>query len=156
MCVCVYIYIYILHVHAKLLQLCPAVCDPVDCRPPGSSVHGIFQARILEWVAKPSSRGSSQPSDRTLVSCIGRQILYHCATWEAPFYLLLSPLSHQLSMAHILTSTGLAAGAASCLWSHCFLALSFPSHPPTRHPARIQYLVCLLGAALLCVSGPLD
>ena len=48
--------------------------------PPGSSVHGILQARILEWVAMPSSRGSSQPRDRTsisYVSCIGRWVLYH-------------------------------------------------------------------------------
>ena len=37
------------------------LCDPMDCRPPGSSVHGVLQARILEWVAMPSSRGSSQP-----------------------------------------------------------------------------------------------
>ena len=56
------------------------LCDPVDCSPPGSSVHGILQARILEWVAMPSSRGSSPPRDRThvsYVSCIGRQVLYH-------------------------------------------------------------------------------
>ena len=45
-------------------QSCPALCDPVDCSPPGSSVHGILQARILEWVALPSSRGSSQPRDQ--------------------------------------------------------------------------------------------
>ena len=54
--------------------------------PPGSSVHGILQARILEWVAISSSRGSSQPRDWTqvsCVSCIGRGILYHHATWEA-------------------------------------------------------------------------
>ena len=57
------IYIYKLSVHAKLLQLCPAVSDPMDCRPPGSSVRGIFQARILEWGAIPSSKGSSEPSD---------------------------------------------------------------------------------------------
>ena len=42
----------------------------MDCNPPGSSVHGILQARILEWVAMPSSRGSSGPRDRTCVSCI--------------------------------------------------------------------------------------
>ena len=42
---------------AKLLQLCPTLCDPMDCSPPGSSVHRILQARILEWVARPSSRG---------------------------------------------------------------------------------------------------
>ena len=49
----------ILDYHVKLLQLCPAVCDPVDCSLPGWSVHGILQDRILEWVALPFSRGSS-------------------------------------------------------------------------------------------------
>ena len=53
---------------AKSLQSCPTLCDPMDCRPPGSSVYGILQARILEWVAMPSSKGSSQPRDRTHVS----------------------------------------------------------------------------------------
>ena len=62
--------------------LCLTLCDPMDYSPPGSSDHGISQARILEWVAISSSRGSSQPWDRTHISCIGRQILYHCATWE--------------------------------------------------------------------------
>ena len=55
----------------------------MDYSPLGSSVHGILQARILEWVAMPSSKGSSQPRDRTCVSCIGGWILYHWATWEA-------------------------------------------------------------------------
>ena len=50
---------------------CPTLCDPVDCSPPGFSVHGIPQARILEWVATSFSRGSSPPRDRTCVSCIG-------------------------------------------------------------------------------------
>ena len=45
---------------AKSLQSCPTLCDPMDCGPPGSSVHGILQARILKWVAVPSSRGSSR------------------------------------------------------------------------------------------------
>ena len=65
---------------AQSLQSCPTLCDPMDCSLPGSSVHGILQARILEWVAMPSSRGSSRPRDRTQVShvsCTGRQILYH-------------------------------------------------------------------------------
>ena len=48
-----------LQVFAKLLQSCPTLCDPVDCSPPGSSAHGVIQARILKWVAMPSSRGSS-------------------------------------------------------------------------------------------------
>ena len=58
-------------------------CDPVDCSPPASPIHGVSQARILEWVAISSSRGPSQPRDRTHVSCIGRQSLYHYAAWEA-------------------------------------------------------------------------
>ena len=53
--------------HAYMLS---HVCDPLDCCPPGSSVHGISQARILEWVAIPFSRGSSQPRAGTHVSCI--------------------------------------------------------------------------------------
>ena len=52
---------------AKSLQSCPTLCDPMDHSPPGSSVHGALQARILEWVAMPSSRGSSQPRDWTRV-----------------------------------------------------------------------------------------
>ena len=51
-------------------QLCPTLCDPMDGSLSGPSVHGILQARILEWVAMPSSRESSQPRDRTLISCI--------------------------------------------------------------------------------------
>ena len=47
----------------KLFQLCLTFCNPMDCSLPGSSVHGILQARILEWIATPSSRGSSQPRD---------------------------------------------------------------------------------------------
>ena len=59
MCVCV---------HAKSLQSCPTLCNPMDFSPSGSNVQGILQARILEWVAMPSSRRSSQPGDRTPVS----------------------------------------------------------------------------------------
>ena len=61
-------------------QSCPTLCDPIDCSPPGSSAHGILQARILEWIAISSSRGSARSRNRTWVSCIsciGRWILYH-------------------------------------------------------------------------------
>ena len=58
-------------------QLCPTLCDPVDCSPPGSSVHGIFQPRILAWFAIFFSRGTSWPRDRTHISWIGKQTLYH-------------------------------------------------------------------------------
>ena len=59
---------------ATSLQSCLTLCDPMDCSPPGSSVHGILQARILEWVARPFSRGSSRPRDWTHVSLC----LLHC------------------------------------------------------------------------------
>ena len=55
---------------AQSLQSCPTLSDPMDCSPPGSSVPGISQARVLEWVAISFSRGSSQPRDPTQVSCI--------------------------------------------------------------------------------------
>ena len=58
-------------------QLCPTLCNPMDCNLPGSSVHRIFQERIPEWVAIFFSRGSSQFKDQTHISCLGRQILYH-------------------------------------------------------------------------------
>ena len=66
-------------------QSCRALCHPMDCSPPGSSVHRILQARILEWVAISSSRGSSltQGSNPCLLHC--RHIRYHLrATWEVP------------------------------------------------------------------------
>ena len=55
---------------AKSFQSCPTLCDPMDCSPPGSSVHGISQARILEWVVISFSKGSSQPRDQTCISCL--------------------------------------------------------------------------------------
>ena len=53
---------------SEVAQSCPTLCDPMDYSLPGSSVHGIFQARVLEWVAVSFSRRSSQPRDRTQVS----------------------------------------------------------------------------------------
>ena len=55
---------------AQPLQLCPTPCDPMNYSPPGFSVHGILQGRMLEWVVISSSRGSSQPRERTCISCI--------------------------------------------------------------------------------------
>ena len=65
--------------------LCPTLCTPMYSTLPGSSVHGILQARILEWVAIPSCRGCSRLRDRTHVSSIGRQILYHLRHQGSPF-----------------------------------------------------------------------
>ena len=71
-------------VKVSVAQSCPALCDPMDCSPPGTSVHGILQAIVLEWVAMPSSRGSYRPKDQTWVSCVGRQILYHLSHQGSP------------------------------------------------------------------------
>ena len=65
---------------AKSLQSCPTLCDPMDCSP-GSSVHGILQAKILEWVALPYSRGSSWPRDQTWVSHFAGRFFTTRATW---------------------------------------------------------------------------
>ena len=70
-------------VHAKWLKSCPTLCDPMNCSPPGSCVNGILQARILEWVAMPSPRESSQPKDPTGPSWIASGFW---ATWVAPAF----------------------------------------------------------------------
>ena len=64
---------------------CLTLCDPIDYSLPGSSVHGILQARKLEWVAIPFYRGSSQPRDGTQVSYIGGRFFTVCAIREAPY-----------------------------------------------------------------------
>ena len=65
---------FFFHVKSEVAQSCPTLCDPMDCSLPDSSVHGIFQARVLEWGAISFSRGSSQPRDRTWVShIVGRR-----------------------------------------------------------------------------------
>ena len=96
-----------MHTCTQSLQSCLTLWDPVDCCPPGSSVHGILQACVLEWVAMPSSRGSSQPRDQTrifYVPCIGRQVLYHECQLGSPYFPTIDyysvmkwkePLSHE-------------------------------------------------------------
>ena len=75
-----------------LVSKCLTLCNPMDWSPPGSSVHGIPQARTLEWVAIPFSRGSSQPRDQTQVSCIEGWFFTIWATREAQLFLLLNVL----------------------------------------------------------------
>ena len=84
-CVCVCVRAQARSIVSDSLQL-------IYCSQPGPSVHGIFQARILKWVAISSSRGSSRSRDRfciSHVSFIGRQILYHCITWKPPSHIVL-------------------------------------------------------------------
>ena len=85
-------------------QSCLTLCDPMVCSLPGSSVHGMLPARILDWVAYPFSRGSSQPKDQTGVSCIAGRFFTCWATREAfatpvqsspyPWVMVLSSMKH--------------------------------------------------------------
>ena len=83
-CVCVCVCVCV----CSVAQLCPTLVTTWTVALPDSSVHGISQARMVEWVAISSCRGSSRPRDRTFVSCIfciGRRFPYHWAAWEAPW-----------------------------------------------------------------------
>ena len=60
---------------SEVTQSCPTLCNPVECSLPDSSIHGILQTRILEWVSIPFSRGSSRPRDQIQVSCIAGRCL---------------------------------------------------------------------------------
>ena len=76
-CGCVYV--------CLLAQSCLTLCHPKDCSPPGSWVHGILQARTLQWVVIPFSRGSSRLKNQTRVSCISRWILYPLSPQGSPY-----------------------------------------------------------------------
>ena len=101
-----YVYLWLIHVDVwqKPTQYCKAVvlshfscfrpCNPMDCRLPGSSVHGILQARILEWVAISFSRGPSWPRDRTQVFCIAGRFFTLWPTREANY----KPIIFQLKI----------------------------------------------------------
>ena len=99
------------------------LCDPVDCSPPGSSVHGISQARVLEQVAISFSRGSSWLRNRTHMSCVGRWVLYCWATTEA---------QHSFGDAHF--QQGFEAQSQSSAVTHCMFYAKMPlvSHSNTK------------------------
>ena len=100
-----------------VVKPCLTLCHPMACSPPGSPVHGIFQARILEWVAISFSRASSQPRDWTHISCIGRQILYHWVTWEArDATLQVKPVEKLEGGAFILSKVPKTEIHELCLW----------------------------------------
>ena len=112
----------------KSLQSCPTLGSPMDYNLPGSSVHGILQARILECVAVPSSRGSPRPRDRTwvsYVSCNGRCILNHKTTREA----------HNLLSLFVLISYSSLHPSTTRLWPSLRVGTQFCL------PLYIQFLV---------------
>ena len=115
---------------AKLLQSCLTVCNPVDYSGLGSSVYGILQARILEWVAISFSRGSSQPRDWThisYISCIGRHVPYHSSHLGSPINIL--PYVKYMASGNSLYSTEHSAHALYHSWHF----KSASSHHPVSH-----------------------
>ena len=112
---------YSLCICAKLLQLCLTLCDLTDCSPPGSSVHGILQARILGWVAVFFSRGSSQPRDRTCVSesaALEGKFFTTSATWEA--HGVAKSWTWQHKHTHTHTHTHTHRSAVALLYTVCY------------------------------------
>ena len=148
---------------AQSLQSCPTLCDPMDCSPPGSSVHGILQSRILEWVATPSSRGSSWSRDWTHVFCgsftggrffttepLGKP---SCLTKQAKCYLW---SEEHWSKRQQMLPLGSHGGQAPCLWasqticaSDLVVTLSVPLPQPPLAPLSITSLL-----AFPHLSGP--
>ena len=130
----------------SVAQSPPTLCDPMDCSPPPSSVHGTSQARILERVAVSSSRGSSRPRDGICISCTSRRIVYHWATWEAlrgASFAFPIVFSSQISLKirfHQNVSLASPTVGPLCLWmvreswawySRCGSSLHHPAHPST-------------------------
>ena len=130
----------------SVVQLCLTLRNPIDYSLPGSSVHGIFQARKLEQVAIFCSRGSSRPKNQTCISCvswIGRWILYYCATWEAP-------LLHLILATSIFTEEKLTNQRSNCrslytLHHSCY----FSGHPVPLTPVLEVNLIIFLGFGFL-------
>ena len=126
------------------LQSRPTLCDLMDCSLPGSSIHGIFQAWILEWVAMSSSRRSSQPRDRTqisYVSCIGRQVLYHYCHLGSPrstMFQLKNKTKQKQPWYHLCTK---AAFILNCPTERCFSGKSVANLDVDAN--NLQYQTCV-------------
>ena len=98
---------------SEVTQLCPTLCDPMDCSLLRSSVHGIFQARVLEWVVISFSRGSSWPGDQTQVSCTVSRRFTIWATRQVPGWLEYSNHPSWWGGCEVCTELG---GYSKCYW----------------------------------------
>ena len=145
-------------VHAKQLLSCPTLSVPMDCSPAGSSVHGIFQAQILEWVPIPFSRGSSQSikiAHVSYVSCIGRWVFYHqhhlvspdfqdnsleILRWERIVYIKILLCCAQSVMSDSFQPYGLQPARLFCPWGFSrqeyWSGLPCPPDPGIRPTSR--------------------
>ena len=128
-------------------QSCLTLCDPMACCPPGSSVHGILQARILEWVAISSSRGSSQLRDQTHISCVSWMvgwILYHWASREAhPVWPTLNAVFRGRSWKDFFFFSG----------GNVNIGLNSPNL--RREISACDYSTRSFHTSTLCISGPI-
>ena len=150
---CCFFFVFFLFLVAKS---CLTLYNRIDCSPSGFSVHGISQARLLEWVAISFSRGSSQPRDWTHISCIGRQILYHWATRCSVQFSSVTqscptlcdpmdrstpglPVHHQLPK---FTQTHVHRVSDAIQPSHPLLSPSPPALNPSQHQGLFQWVNC--------------
>ena len=126
----------------------------MDYSLPGSSVHGISQARILVWITISFSSGSSQPRDQTCIACIGRQMFYHWATWEAHY------ISAYVSTFFQTMFFGFVFGSALIvLWPHgsvdpCFLKKNDETNSHSLHCCRQQLLIQALAFPIFLPLEP--
>ena len=119
-----------------VVQSCPTLYDPTNYSPPGFSVHGIPQARILEWIATPFSRGSRRPRDRTLVSCISGRFFTVWATGKSSSTQSPSPISQH------------ADHSLEGIWLGCFSPVSISEQEFAIHihsyGKRLEVLVVII------------
>ena len=111
-------------------NLRPTFCYPIVCSPSSSSVHGISQARILEWVAIIFSRGSSQSRDQTHIFCIGRWVLFHWATMEVHIHVWKN-------------GKVLVAQSSPTLWNSVDYSLPGSSVPGVLHARVLEWVAIL-------------
>ena len=146
---------------SEVAQSCPTLCGPMDCSLPGSSVHVIFQARVLEWVATSFSRGSSQPWNRTQVSHIAgrcftiwtnreaiKKFFFNQSIWlsDTAGWLAQFPFSIQFFLASFQPkidtwqnsgpwNISRSCGISFAFWNKCYFSIwKEPRHPPNSHP----------------------
>ena len=164
---------YVIFIYAQSLQLCPTLCNPMDYSLPGSSVHGSFQARILEWVVVPSSRGSSQLRDWICVSWISciigefftpshwvsllfiyqiRSVALSCLTLCNPMNRSTPglPIHHQLLE---FTQIHVHRVSDAIQPSHPLLSPSPPAPNPSQHQSLFQLVIFTWGGQSTRVSA---
>ena len=157
-----YIYTYSMHMNAKSLQSYPTLRDPMDCSQPSSSVHRIHQARILEWMALPSSRGSSRPKDRTHIflclPALAGMFFITGATWDTHTHIYMYICICVYIYIYIPSFLSLPAHSHSTPPGHCKMPGWAPcviQQPPTTYLFYLHMLEYICQCYFLNLSYPL-